>query len=66
LLPWIGVVLLGIATGSALASHGFAQLASLAQAPRWLRWLGRNSLAVYMVHQPILMATLWLVLRALR
>jgi uncharacterized membrane protein len=66
LFPWIGVVLIGVAGGNALAARRFAQLAPLAQAPHWLRWLGRHSLMVYMVHQPILLTALWLVLRALR
>jgi uncharacterized membrane protein len=42
-------------------ARGFRPLAPLANAPRWLRFLGRHSLAVYMVHQPILLGVLWLV-----
>jgi uncharacterized membrane protein len=38
-------------------------VALLAGAPRALRWLGRHSLAVYMVHQPLLLGALWLLLR---
>jgi uncharacterized membrane protein len=62
LFPWSGVVLVGIAAGHALASRAFRPLAPLAAAPRWLRTLGRHSLLVYMVHQPILLGALWLVL----
>jgi uncharacterized membrane protein len=62
LFPWIGVVLAGIAFGHALAATRFAWIAPLARTPRALRWLGRHSLAIYMVHQPILMGALWSVL----
>jgi uncharacterized membrane protein len=63
LFPWLGVALVGIALGDILARRGFRPLAALARAPRLLRWLGRHSLAVYMVHQPILIGALALALR---
>ena len=63
LFPWLGVVLLGIALGHGLVQRDFAPVAFLAGAPRALRWLGRHSLAVYMVHQPLLLGALWLLLR---
>jgi uncharacterized membrane protein len=59
LLPWAGVVLIGIAIGHALVRTRFRALAPLAGAPRWLQWLGRHSLLVYMVHQPILMGPMF-------
>ena len=58
LFPWLGVALLGVAAGDALVRRSFAPLAFLAKAPRPLGWLGRHSLAVYMVHQPILIGAL--------
>lgn len=61
LFPWTGVVLVGIGVGHALADTGFRALRSLAGAPRLLRVLGRHSLAVYMIHQPILMGIAWVV-----
>jgi len=64
LAPWAGFVFLGIALAHMLAHQGFRAVAPLASAPRWLRWLGRHSLAVYMVHQPLLLGALWLVVRA--
>jgi uncharacterized membrane protein len=63
LFPWAGVVFVGVALGHALARADFRPLRPLAGAPRWLTWLGRHSLIVYMVHQPILLALLWLVVR---
>lgn len=63
LFPWAGVVFIGVALGHALARAGFRPLRPLARAPRWLTWLGRHSLIVYMVHQPILLALLWVVVR---
>jgi len=63
LFPWLGVVLSGIALGHALVRRDFAQVAPLAAAPTALRWLGRHSLAVYMLHQPVMLGALWLVLR---
>lgn len=59
--PWAGVVALGIAVGHWLARNQFRALAPLADTPRWLRWLGRHSLFVYMIHQPVLLGVLWLV-----
>jgi len=61
LAPWAGVVFVGVAVGHALARAAFRPLAPLASAPRWLTFLGRHSLAVYMVHQPILLGLLWIV-----
>jgi uncharacterized membrane protein len=63
LFPWLGVVLLGIALGHGLVRRDFAPVAPLARAPQALRWRGRHSLVVYMLHQPTLLGVLWLVLR---
>jgi uncharacterized membrane protein len=58
LFPWLGVALVGIACGNALARRAFQPIALLARAPAALRWLGRHSLAIYMVHQPVLIGAL--------
>ncbi len=61
LLPWFGVVLLGMGFARSLHHYG--------SYPRWhadipavcqpLVVLGRHSLLIYMLHQPLLMALLW-------
>jgi uncharacterized membrane protein len=60
LFPWTGVMLLGVAAGHALARRDFAALKPLARLSAPLQWLGRHSLAVYMVHQPLLLGALWI------
>ena len=65
LFPWLGAALVGVAAGNALVRRSFAPLDFLAKAPRALVWLGRHSLAVYMVHQPLLIGALALALRRL-
>jgi uncharacterized membrane protein len=66
LAPWAGVVFIGITLGHLLARQSFRVIAPLAKAPTLLRALGRHSLAVYMVHQPILLGVLWVALRGVR
>jgi len=63
LFPWLGVVMIGVWAGDGLAKRGFAPIAPLATAPQRLRFLGRHSLLVYMLHQPLLLGLLWLVAR---
>jgi uncharacterized membrane protein len=58
LLPWFGVVALGLYAGPQLAQHKAARLN--AASPRALAWLGRHSLLIYMLHQPLLIGALWL------
>lgn len=69
LLPWFGVVLAGIAFGrvalAAVAAGGRAATVAAwrpAAGPvRWIGWAGRHSLAIYMLHQPMLWAAMLLV-----
>lgn len=62
LLPWFGVALLGIAAGKLFYAGGQRRFAlpDLSGNPLLggLRWLGRNSLAVYLIHQPVLIGVL--------
>jgi len=63
LFPWLGVVLVGIWLGHEFLRRDFAPIAPLARTPDWLHWMGRHSLAIYMVHQPVLLGLLWLAFR---
>jgi uncharacterized membrane protein len=65
LLPWLGVVLLGIALADWVLSRPRPWLERLDRvAPRILTLPGRHSLVVYMLHQPLLIGALWVATRA--
>ena len=62
LLPWLGMVLWGLAAGAWILARQPAWLAGpLPGAVRPLAVLGRWSLSFYMVHQPVLIGALMLV-----
>lgn len=63
LLPWFGVVLIGIAAGPALRSLAQQRGELKGRVPRLLAVSGRHSLLIYLVHQPVLTGLLWLVTR---
>ena len=48
--PWLGVLLLGVAFAKAFAGHAFWTV----RVPRGLALLGRWSLVIYLLHQPVL------------
>ncbi len=62
LFPWFGAVLVGIALARLASEAGLVERARIAlgswSAP--LQFIGRNSLVVYLLHQPILIAIVWL------
>ncbi len=61
LLPWFGVVLLGLFFGNAayLPRRGKFPAARGPSYAAPVAFLGRHTLLVYLVHQPVLIATLW-------
>lgn len=65
LIPWFGVMLIGLAVGMYLYRDGIRSplLEKLPPMPKTLSplcFLGRHSLAVYLIHQPVIFAVLWL------
>ena len=67
LLPWFGIVLLGLGAGTLWRRAGWSVppgLQHLDSAPaRLLRTAGRWPLTIYLLHQPVLLGALWLVRR---
>jgi uncharacterized membrane protein len=58
-LPWLGVMLWGLAAGQWLLARRRSVLGGpLPAATRPLAWLGRWSLSFYMLHQPVLIGSL--------
>jgi uncharacterized membrane protein len=61
LLPWFGVVLLGLFFGNAayLVWRKKSPPSPVPRAAAPLAFLGRRTLLIYLVHQPVLIAALW-------
>lgn len=59
LIPWFGVVLLGMAAGTAVTGSKTKRSGGGWQGA--LAWAGRHSLPIYLLHQPLLMGMLFLV-----
>jgi uncharacterized membrane protein len=59
LLPWFGLILLGMAGGKYLHKTGVIYRPLRLIFGQQLAWMGRHSLLVYMLHQPILLGILW-------
>lgn len=63
IFPWLAPTLWGIALAKWADAHGLWLRLGQHRAPRWaerLAWPGRHSLLVYLVHQPVLIALIWL------
>jgi uncharacterized membrane protein len=64
ILPWFGVVLYGIALGNYLYPHGqrryHLNFNSNSTFPQKVCFIGRHSLPIYLVHQPLLVGFIFL------
>ncbi|HEX8166850.1 MAG TPA: heparan-alpha-glucosaminide N-acetyltransferase [Beijerinckiaceae bacterium] len=59
--PWFGMVLAGVAAARLARPQlrGSARRPAKSRSARALAWAGRRSLAIYLVHQPLLLALLY-------
>lgn len=61
LIPWLGYVLIGIALGNWIYADGKAFIKREPTAPeKALAKIGKYSLWIYLIHQPILLGIMWL------
>lgn len=61
LLPWFGVVLIGLGVGNLIYGGGGRLLRGDApKAVSPITFMGRHSLVIYLVHQPVILAALYL------
>lgn len=62
LLPWFAPVLVGIAAGRLSIHYNLLdKMAEWRRMPKALMWAGRHSLSFYLIHQPVLIALVYLV-----
>ncbi|PTW50924.1 heparan-alpha-glucosaminide N-acetyltransferase [Rhodovulum kholense] len=61
LFPWVAAFLAGMALGGLARRHGLWDRlsGSPGRLTRCLAWPGRHSLAIYLIHQPVLIALVW-------
>lgn len=64
--PWLAPCLAGIALARMAGHAGLWDRVAAWRGPtvRALGWPGRHSLAIYLIHQPVLIALIWLALKA--
>ncbi len=56
--PWFWVILLGSLMAPLMSKN--RHIAAL-KSPIWLKWLSTHSLKIYLIHQPIIYGTLWVI-----
>lgn len=66
LFPYIGMTFLGILAYRHFYEHRLVPRFSVQLKSEWIRWLSRNSLAIYLVHQPLIILTIFSILFILK
>lgn len=56
--PWFWAILLGILTGPYLSK---SKRINMFHHPNFLKFLGTHSLKIYLIHQPVIFGTLWVI-----
>tara|TARA_R110002110_G_scaffold50083_9_gene148549 strand:- start:9589 stop:10332 length:744 start_codon:yes stop_codon:yes gene_type:complete len=64
LFPWFGVYLLGMALARMFTDMGWLRPRHAGSFIRSLGWIGRQSLWIYLAHQPILIGLIWVYAKA--
>jgi len=64
IFPWLGVVLLGVFFGMTIYPQGKRPGSFRTVSSRPLQFLGRHSLAIYLIHQPVIIGILLLLVPA--
>ena len=59
IIPWFAVVLIGVFVGSLVSNHAKLLGIGVGQLPKSVIWMGRKSLLIYLLHQPILFSILY-------
>jgi uncharacterized membrane protein len=60
LLPWLGVILLGMSVGHFMYVRQKLPAQEASTVLKTLTWPGRHSLAIYLIHQPIILLVMYL------
>lgn len=58
--PWFGAVLAGVAAARLWIDYAPTLRIERDLAPSWLLWIGRHSLGIYLLHQPLLFGAVYL------
>ncbi len=65
ILPWFGFVLIGIFFANTVYTNRKATVHPCAMSARSASWIGKHSLAIYLLHQPILFGSIFVATKLL-